>query len=146
MAIHQSFPGIEVTVQVDSVNLVEYDAENDQVNHPDPDVSRYKEARTVTKYVESQTGKTYTVKINVRKPYNMDCPGLVFRWRTDSQTITGIHLTREGYELSMFDYSHVLEGQRADKGNMRDTLKFSEINSSKFQFNLQLLTLQCFNF
>ncbi|KAH9209713.1 hypothetical protein DL95DRAFT_276706, partial [Leptodontidium sp. 2 PMI_412] len=83
MAILDSLSGIEVTVLVDGESLVEYDAENDNVVHTNPAAAAHQRDRTVTKYIESSTGKAFSVKVNVKAPYKIDCPNVSFELYVD---------------------------------------------------------------
>ncbi|KAH8597435.1 hypothetical protein B0O99DRAFT_684760 [Bisporella sp. PMI_857] len=65
MAIHESLPGVEVTICVDGEALKEYEAENEEAKHEIEAVRLHQAERTVTKFVESVTGKVFCVKIQV---------------------------------------------------------------------------------
>lgn len=133
-AIHESLPGIEVTIQVNGVPLQEYKVENERVQHADAKVSRYQEAWTTTSYIESTTNKTFTVNMKVRPSYKLDSPLLSFVVHVDSKWIHGLLLakpTKRNGRLAR-DWTEVVAGVDFPDGPRTTTrqLKFAEIASS----------------
>ncbi|KAL5314918.1 hypothetical protein ACEPPN_017568 [Leptodophora sp. 'Broadleaf-Isolate-01'] len=130
MAILDSLSGIEVTVLVDGESLVEYDAENDNVVHTNPAAAAHQRDRTVTKYIESSTGKAFSVKVNVKAPYKIDCPNVSFELYVDGQWINGRLMSKSSYSTG--NWSIISEGpnEKLRSGWKVTLMKFAEIQST----------------
>jgi hypothetical protein len=88
MAVHPDLPGIKVTIISDGKPLKEYDTENGEIKHDDATAilaTLHQEKWTVTKYVTSTSGKAFTLKLSVQKPYMLDAPQLAFEVRVDGK-------------------------------------------------------------
>lgn len=91
MVTHRLAPGIEITVLVDGQPLKEYDCENDhgrKSNCFTPEVLAHQDERMVTKYVESVTGKNFSIKLKVNLAPELDCPTLGFSVFVNGKWIT----------------------------------------------------------
>ncbi|KAL2063578.1 hypothetical protein VTL71DRAFT_5383 [Oculimacula yallundae] len=97
MAVLDSLLGIKVTVVVDGETLEEYDTENETVTRTNPAAAIHQQARTVTKYIESKTGKEFLVRLSVQAPYSLDCPRLSFYVSVDGQHIQSPMLSKAKY-------------------------------------------------
>lgn len=78
MAVHDNLPGIEVSVRMDGEKMKEYNAEN-EINHYDRKAFLHQTAWSVTKFIESVEGSEFSVKIDIEKPYKLDCDALSFQ-------------------------------------------------------------------
>jgi hypothetical protein len=87
MAIHPDYPGIEVTVCVEGEPLKEYDAENDAFGHEDEAIAEHEGKCTITKYIESNTGKTFTILLSAKNLPKLGCSGIGFDVEVDGQSI-----------------------------------------------------------
>ena len=130
MAILDCLPGIEVTVWANGETLEEYDAENDIVIHENAVAASHQQARTVTKYIESTTGQVFSVKINVKAPYKLDCPRLSFTFRVDGQCVDKPLMGEKHYAGR--SWSNLIEGpvEMVRSRGKVTVMKFAEIHSS----------------
>lgn len=81
MAILDAIRGIEVTVCVDGQALEEYD--DDEFEAESGEIGEHQASRTVAKYIESCTGKEFSIKIMVNKAYKFDSPNISFELYID---------------------------------------------------------------
>ncbi|ESZ96956.1 hypothetical protein SBOR_2638 [Sclerotinia borealis F-4128] len=79
MAVLEAVSGIKVTVCVDDEALQEYD--DDEFEAVPGDVGAHQASRTVAKYVESCTDKSFSIKIEMGAEYKFDSPNLTRRIR-----------------------------------------------------------------
>jgi hypothetical protein len=69
MAKLQLLPGLTATVLIDGNPVTEHDDPDEiQVEHEDPEVVAYQIIRTLSKYIESVTGKHFSIKFEVGPP------------------------------------------------------------------------------
>jgi hypothetical protein len=92
----ETLPGLEVAVCIDGKPLDEYEDDENEEAAPDR-VSAWQAARTVTKYVPSESDKQFSILIKVKRNYFMDSPGLDFPIRIDGKWITTPCLTNTRY-------------------------------------------------
>lgn len=147
MAIHESLPGIEVTVQVDGVDLKEYPTKNDRVEHLDPNAALHQEAWTTTNYIVAETGKAFTLKLAVNDQYAMNSPSLVFRPQVDSHYIFGEVLEKSTRLPSPHIWCRNVVGplKKAGPGYVINTMEFAEIRSCEYlRISYERLTLRVF--
>lgn len=86
MAILPLVPGIEVSIQVDGQNLTEYeDDEIDQV----PAEANASNAQRVSRYVESVTGKEFSVAMTVTHHYLSTSPSITSEVYIDGKWMNG---------------------------------------------------------
>jgi hypothetical protein len=81
MAVLNGLEGIEVTVCVDGQALREYN--DDEVEAQPGVVGAHQASKTVSKWIEADTGKDFVIKMGVKSPYQMDCPTLSFKVQVD---------------------------------------------------------------
>ncbi|KAL3425107.1 hypothetical protein PVAG01_04388 [Phlyctema vagabunda] len=100
MAIFDFVPGIEVTVCVDGQPLPEFDDDDDSAKlaqaHSPQSLEEYCAKRTVSRYVQSIDDKDFTVRCEIRPPYQMDCPGLAIFLEVDHRHIDGRWIMKNG--------------------------------------------------
>lgn len=133
MAIHQDFPGIEVTVEVDGTSVVEYADLDDQVKHEDATVQLHLVNCTVAKYIECATGKHFSIKMAIDAKYKWDCPVISFHVWVDGVSVGGSSFSRTSYENINSDT--VKEGiyvGNTGHGGVLKKFKFAEIHTSKY--------------
>ncbi|KAG4430282.1 hypothetical protein IFR05_014229 [Cadophora sp. M221] len=130
MAVLECLPGIEATILVEGEALTEYAAENDIIIHKNPATAAWQQTRTVTKYIESTTGKTFSLKVNVKAPYKIDCPKVSFSLYVDGQWIHGPLMTKGLYKTG--NWSIISEGptEKLQSGAQVALMKFAEIQST----------------
>lgn len=132
MAILEDLPGIKVTVEVDGASLPEYrDIEND-VQHDDPAVRLHQAACTVTNYIESVTGKHFSIKVEIGPEYKWDSPRLGFEKSLDGvrvlEPLTQFPVDQnKAQTLETFGTTLGIAGQA---GTLR-RFKFTEIHTSE---------------
>lgn len=135
MAIHGEIPGIQVTVCVNGRPLEEFNVDNDPSEHQDPVVRGHEQSCTKTVFIESQTGKEFTVKIRVKKPYHMDSPNLSFRTFVDGQIVWKPLMRRRDYTTMSWKTEVIgpVSGNNLfGPPSTTRTMVFSEIVSSSF--------------
>lgn len=139
MAIHGELPGIQVTVCVDGRALEEFNVDNDRSEHRDPVVRGHEQNCTKTVFIESQTGKKFTIKIRVKKPYHMDSPNLSFRTFVDGQVVWKPLMRRRDY-TTMFWKTEVIgpvsRNNLFGPPSTTRSMVFSEIVSSKLNLTV----------
>ncbi|CZT51957.1 uncharacterized protein RSE6_16128 [Rhynchosporium secalis] len=130
MAVLDSLQGIEVMVVVDGKALTEYSTENDLVKHTNPAAAAHRQARTVTKYIESTTDKAFLVRLSVKAPFMLDCPHLCFAVTADGQSIDRPLMSKEGYARGewLCEVEGVI-GKLESRGQLA-AMKFSEIKTT----------------
>ncbi len=131
MVVHNSLPGIEATVCVDRQPLKEYKIENEKVNHSDARVAAHQGAWTVTNYIESSTGKTFTVNLAIKSTYKSSCPGLQILVYVDNHYIGGWNKSKDRHKQGWTD---ILEGLKINTQSSATLMpmQFTEIRSSGF--------------
>lgn len=77
MAAHDDLPGIEVSVCMNGEKTKEYYAES-KINQHDRKVALHQTAWSVTKFIESIEESGFSVKVDIKKPYKLDCDALSF--------------------------------------------------------------------
>ncbi|KAK0118014.1 hypothetical protein ONS95_012325 [Cadophora gregata] len=103
MAVLDILPGIEVVVCVDDEPLAEIATENDEIQHPDPTVIEDQKGCTKTNYVQSTTGKTFTIYIKASDPYDLKDTDLIFHVEVDGNFIKAPLLLQADYEDKFWD-------------------------------------------
>jgi len=103
MAILDILPGIEVAVCVDDELLAEVATDNDDIQHRNPAVIRHQQGCTITKYIESTTGKKFTIYIKASDPYDLQDTDLIFNVEVDGNFIKAPLLLREDYETKFWE-------------------------------------------
>ncbi|TGO50407.1 hypothetical protein BCON_0184g00120 [Botryotinia convoluta] len=89
MAVLEGVRGIEVTVCADKQALQEYD--DDEPEGVSAEVGGYdRDTKTVSKYIESTTGKVFYIKLEISKAYKLDSPIISFRVFVDGMKIKGV--------------------------------------------------------
>ena len=84
MAIIDTLPGVEVTVQVDEEALREYnDDEGDRPKHIHPN------GHHVSKYIEAIDDQEFTILTTLRQPYAPDSPSVTAKTYIDGQRADG---------------------------------------------------------
>ena len=135
MAIHPLVPGIEITIHVDNQPLREYMADNDKVQHSNVEVIRYKEERTTTNFIESETGKEFVVVLKLDKTYKMDCNALSFRVIVDGTMIWGGLLDAKELknDPTTQSWRYTIRGPTTHRGEERTyrPMRFAEILTSE---------------
>jgi len=132
MAIHEDLPGIKVTVEVDGASLPEYrDAEN-EIQHDNPSVRLHQAGCTVINYVESVTGKCFSIKAEMGSEYKWDCPYLGFETYLDGVKVYELLGQRPvGKNKSVtVKILGTMSGSSGQAGILR-RFKFAEIHTSE---------------
>jgi len=103
MAILDILPGIEVVVCVDDKPLAEIATDNDDIQHENSVVIRHQQGRTITKYIESTTGKKFTIYIKASDPYALQDTDLIFDVEVDGNFVKAPLLLRGDYETKFWE-------------------------------------------
>jgi hypothetical protein len=82
MAILESHPGIEITVEVEKEKLSEYDDRESKVEGN-------LVGKVVQKYIESVTGACFQIRYVVKQAYKFDCNHIAIQFYVDGNFITG---------------------------------------------------------
>lgn len=131
MAVHDSLPGIEVTVRVDGEPLKEYHIENGKAKHSDRKVAAHEEAWTIANYIESSTSQTFTVDYAIEPPYKFSSPGLTFFLFVDGQKVHSRHFSRKKYRKCKWVFTAKGPQAITPLGATFMPMQFAEIRSSK---------------
>ncbi|TEY58714.1 hypothetical protein BOTCAL_0202g00170 [Botryotinia calthae] len=127
MAILENVRGIKVTVCTDGQALQEYD--DDAPEGVPAGVEGYDEApRTVSKYIESATGKAFYIKLEISKAYKFDSPIVSFQDFVDGIKVSSKHGGKKDIPLTI-----KLRGARMELDNRQAFVmpfKFSGIITS----------------
>jgi len=89
MAIFDGLPGIEVAICVDGEALTEY---------MDADFETELGSTTVSSYIQSETGKEFSIKLIVKDPFELFYPTLGFQIFVDGVKVREPLLRRGMYE------------------------------------------------
>ena len=127
MAILQMLPGVEVAVCVDGEALVEYD---------NGDFEAQLGSTTVSSYVESETGKEFSIKLIVQDPFDLFYPTLSFQIFVDGVKVREPLLRRTMYEKGTHYWESSWSGVKLVTGDkerscIEHPFKFSKIDTSK---------------
>jgi hypothetical protein len=111
MAVLESLPGVEVCVCVDGNALEEYKDDEEVKVTPGP-VGEHQASKTVSKYIESITGKEFCIRATISPAFLFDCPRLSFKLRIDGKRMDGVlsskHLVRTADKLHLVK-SNIME-------------------------------------
>lgn len=121
-----------MTVCVDGIPLIEYDTENDEINPEEklhPKAVRHQRECTHTKYIESTTGKSFTVNLSAKSPYRLNCPNVEFEVIVDGNWVQSPLMGEVEYAGKKWAY--VVQGVLKDAGAVLCPMIFAEIQSSK---------------
>jgi hypothetical protein len=123
MAVLESLPGIEVIVCTEDEALKEY---NTGHNEEAGGIDQHK----VTKYIEAETGKVFTIKLIAREPFKMTCPALSFEVYVDGKWFAGTVMAREAFSENN-SWSFVVEGPESGAGGycVVRSMKFSQLTT-----------------
>ncbi|TGO80940.1 hypothetical protein BPOR_1500g00010 [Botrytis porri] len=127
MAVLKDVRGIAVTVCVDKQALQEYDDhEPDCVS---AEAGRYgKATKTVSKYIESTTGKVFYINLEISKAYKFDSPNVSFEVFVDGIRVGSKHGSKKHIPLTKR-----FKGVKSELDNGETILmpiKFSNITTS----------------
>lgn len=95
MAVLDGLAGIGAEVRVNDEPLVEYD--DDEEYKPQEDIPEHRRAKTVSRYIESQTDQEFTINLSIQKPYEFDCEGIQFQIQVDGIRAVNVHISRSEY-------------------------------------------------
>lgn len=101
MAVLEDVRGIAVTVCVDKQALQEYD-DDEPEGVPAEVGGHIKASKTVSKYVESTTGKLFYIKLEISKAYKFDSPMVSFQIFVDGMKIHSRHGCKKDIPLLVF--------------------------------------------
>ncbi|KAE9368743.1 hypothetical protein N431DRAFT_347016 [Stipitochalara longipes BDJ] len=126
MAILASLPGIEVSVIVKEQSLAEYF---------DDDFDLVLEPITVSNYIQSETGKEFSIKLVVKDPFNLSYPTLGFQIYVDGVKVREPLLRRTKFEQGDGYWESMWSGIKLSTGDdeqncVEHPFKFSEIHTS----------------
>jgi hypothetical protein len=136
----EAIPGLDVSVCIDGEPLEEYDDDEGEEVKPGR-VGQWQAARTVCKYITSESDKQFCIRITVDRSYNMDSSGLGFPIRIDGKLMTTPCMTKPNNprvrNSLLQDYVRNVYGAsgRAERGDQAilKRFKFSKIETSKSQ-------------
>ena len=128
MAILNLLPGLEVSVCVDGQHLQECDTENDEIKQANPVIVEHLKARTITKYIESETDKIFTIKASFGPDFKKDCPKISIDFDVD-----GVFMDSRFLSPPDPGYETVCKGKRCGSGQKATVraMKFAKIEASK---------------
>lgn len=113
----------------------EYRTDNDEVQKDDPEVKLHQSLWTVTNYVEAQTGKEFTIKLDFKHPYKLICERIDARFYVDGEKIRGKILVKEQFRKYISSQIHVRGPKTTTARNVVvQPMKFTRIETSKFVF------------
>ncbi len=116
MAIFKGVDGIEVTILVDGKDLKEYVDENSQ-----------EEERTVSKYVEAVSGKSFAVRCRVSKKAKFKGDAISINVYADGKSVGGIYAQHARLKQAAVD--HLIDSLQVTS-NRYQKFVFSEIHTS----------------
>lgn len=140
MAISKVQPGIAATILIDGQPATEHqDTDDVEVVHTDPVIAKYQASRTVSTYIESESEKTFSIKLSVGLPYGhkkMECSKLGFHVVVDGVQATEVHCPRPWWKAQEDEaaWENEIKGvEEVAKGKRDGTLKefkFAHISTS----------------
>jgi len=136
MAVLTIVPGIEAKICINDEAITEYDDMDDvQLEHPDPQVAKYQEARTVSKYVECMTNASFSIKVSVGPPYKMDGSKLGFHITVDGRPVWKSTCGRPHFKHHS-TWTDIVSGVKEGKGAActMKAFKFAKIETSEYHF------------
>ena len=127
MAVLEILLGIEVAVCVDGEPLVEY---------VDGDFEAGLGSTTVSNYIQSETGKEFSIKLIVKDPFDLSYPTLSFQIIVDGVKVREPLLRRATYEHGARFWESMWNGVKLATGDeekecIEHPFKFSKITASK---------------
>lgn len=144
MAVIQTEPaaevcaGISVSVTIEGRLLHEYNTNNDDVKHVLPHIAMYQKGVTVTKYIESTSGKSFGVSFMVQKPFKMEgYTQLGFATFVDGKKIGAPMMRKDIFETDgKCTWQSVMRGpiKKVDGVYDEGQTMFGAINTSKSIF------------
>jgi len=133
MAVLDGLPGIKVEVRINGEPLVEYD-DDEEYKPQDEDIPEDRRAKTVSKYIESQTDQEFTINLTLERPYEYDCDGLEFHTYIDGIRAQAVLLRRLEYKPHKGIHHTVIGFSSTDAVTLIKTtrpFKFSKLETSR---------------
>jgi hypothetical protein len=141
MAVLNFHRGITAQVLIDGSPADEIpDDEEIQIDHSDSDVVEHQAARTVSSYIQAETGKAFSIRVGVKcPPYKMDSSKLCFHIFVDGKPAwisicDRPHFERRGNTEWEEDVDGIKEGK--GQGCREYGFRFAKIETSTFPIPL----------
>jgi hypothetical protein len=134
MAVLDDLPGIEVDVRINGEPLVEYD--DDEEYQPQGDeVPEHRKAKTVSKYIKSETDAEFTVNLSVNRRYNFECPSIDFLTSVDGIAVSCILVRKSTYLERKKSWKYASKGYTSRdlirKTKTIQNFKFAKVETNK---------------
>ncbi|KAB8304358.1 hypothetical protein EYC80_003766 [Monilinia laxa] len=137
MVVFSKLPHLGVSVQVDGVNVQEYDDDEEITVKPGP-VGEYQAARTVSKFIEAVDGAEFGVKCSLSPQFKRDSPNIEVAVYVDGNYASGLVIRDT-------DFSALLEGRvirtsdSSRNGDVMQKFRFSRLDISSEETRLSSL-------
>jgi hypothetical protein len=133
MAIHKDVEGIEVFICVDGERATGYNADYEFYEEENQAVAEHQERVTISNYVESTTGKEFSIHLLVKSSYQMDSPALSFQTSVDENWVNLVFVDKE--DINGEPWSYVVDKVTTKKEDGRGVVYrkfvFASIKTSK---------------